>query len=132
MENPDFLKGCVKDYGDKIAVGIDAKDGFVATRGWLEVTNVPSVDFAKKMRDTGVETIVYTDISRDGTLSGANTLIYEVLNKIEGINVIASGGVSFIEDIKVLKNIGVYGAVLGKALYMKKLDLSEAVKIAEE
>lgn len=132
LENPDFLKGCVKDYGDKIAVGIDAKDGFVATRGWLEVTNVPSVDFAKKMRDTGVETIVYTDISRDGTLSGANTLIYEVLNKIEGLNVIASGGVSFIEDIKVLKNIGVYGAVLGKALYMKKLDLSEAVKIAEE
>lgn len=127
IEEPELLKELVEIYGDKIAVGVDAKNGKVATRGWEDVTEVDSVDLIKDMVAIGIKTVIYTDISKDGMLSGPNFEIYEELNKIEGLDVVASGGVTSIEDIKRLRASGSYGAIVGKALYDKRIDLKEAL-----
>lgn len=127
INNFDFLCEMVKKYKDHIAVGVDAKDGYVAVNGWLEVTKVDSVEFCKKLRDNGVSTVIYTDISKDGKLSGTNVEIYRELKKIEGLNVIASGGISSMKDIEALNEFNCYGAIIGKAIYEHKIDLKEVL-----
>ena len=132
LENPDFLAEAVKEFGGSVAVGIDAKDGKVATRGWLDVSDTDAAEFAVRVRDAGVKTIIYTDISKDGTLSGTNMEVYGKLVKIGGLNVIASGGITYIDEIRQLARVGVYGAILGKALYAGLLNLADALRAAEE
>lgn len=132
LENPDFLAEAVKEFGGSVAVGIDAKDGKVATRGWLDVSDTDAAEFAVRVRDAGVKTIIYTDISKDGTLSGTNMEVYGKLVKIGGLNVIASGGIAYIDEIRQLARVGVYGAILGKALYAGLLNLADALRAAEE
>ncbi len=127
IRNYPFVEEAVKKYGDAIAVGVDAKDGFVAVSGWQETTNVKSVEFCKKLRDTGVSTVIYTDISKDGMLSGTNLEIYNELSEIKGLDIVASGGITYIDEIKKLNEMGIYGAIVGKAVYEGKLDLREAL-----
>ena len=128
INNFPFLRDMVKKYGSHIAVGVDAKNEKVAVNGWLEVTEINSFDFCEKLADIGVETVIYTDISRDGKLSGTNVEAYKRLKKIEKLNVIASGGISSENDIKALCSIDCYGAVIGKAIYENKLNLREILK----
>lgn len=130
VENPEFLKNCIKEFGDKIAVGVDIKDGFVAIKGWTEKSDYMGVDFCKKIQDEGVKTIICTDISKDGAMLGTNHELYKMLKKELSIDVIASGGVSSIDDIKRLKEIDIYGAIIGKAYYTGAIDLIEALKVA--
>ena len=132
VNNPQLLDRLLKVYGERIAVGVDAKNGFVAVSGWLNVEKIDSVEFCKKMRDKGVGHVIYTDISKDGTLSGTNMEIYEKLNQIEGLKITASGGITFIEEVEKLNKMGVYGAILGKALYENKLDLNQCLKVAKK
>ena len=128
VKNPDFVRDMVKKFGERIAVGVDVKDGFVAVSGWLETASERGEDFVKKMRDIGVKTVIYTDISKDGMLSGPNISAYESLNKIEGVDIVASGGITHIFEVQTLARMGTSGAILGKALYEGKIDLTEAVK----
>lgn len=129
VTNYPFLEEMVKKYGDKIAVGVDAKDGYVATHGWLETSTLKGVDFCRRLKESGVKTVIYTDISRDGRMQGTNLALYDELSKIKGLNIVASGGISSLEEIVKLKN-KVYGAILGKALYLGAIDLAEALKAA--
>lgn len=131
VRNFKFVEDSVKKYGDKIAVGVDARDGKVAVSGWLETTEIDSLDFCRKLRDAGVKTVIYTDISKDGTLSGTNLEVYEKLAEINGLDVIASGGITFEDEIKKLASMNTYGAIVGKAVYAGKLDLERVLKIAE-
>lgn len=131
VRNFAFVEEAVKKYGDKIAVGVDARDGKVAVSGWLETTEIDSLDFCKKLRDAGVKTVIYTDISKDGTLSGTNLEIYEKLSEIENLDIIASGGITFEDEIKKLASMNTYGAIVGKAVYAGKLDLERVLKIAK-
>lgn len=128
-EDPQFVKEMVQKYGDAIAVGIDARDGKVAVKGWKETTALDSVEFCKEMAGFGVKTIIYTDISKDGMMSGINEEIFYQLAKEIPTNIIASGGVSNLSDLEKLKEIGVYGAIIGKALYTGAIDLKEAVEL---
>jgi phosphoribosylformimino-5-aminoimidazole carboxamide ribotide isomerase len=121
--------GCEK-YGARIAVGIDARDGMAATDGWLEVSQKSAVEFAREMEALGVQTIIYTDIKSDGMLKGPNLKTTQALINAVSINVIASGGVTTIQDIKNLKKIGAYGAIIGRALYTGALDLKSAIAAA--
>jgi phosphoribosylformimino-5-aminoimidazole carboxamide ribotide isomerase len=130
-EKPEFAEAMAAKYGEKIAVGVDARDGRVAVKGWLEVTDIDSVEFCRKMRNAGVKTIIYTDISKDGAMSGTNIEIYRRLNEIEGLDIMASGGVSTLDDVRALADMKLYGAILGKALYTGAIDLAEAVKIVK-
>lgn len=126
-----FVERMVKKYGEKIAVGVDAKDGFVAVSGWEETTKLTGVDFCRKLRDAGVKTVIYTDIGRDGCLAGANLPLYRELSEITGLDIIASGGVSFESDVTALKGMDVHGAIIGKALYEGKLDLVRCLMLAK-
>lgn len=129
LKNPEFVKQMAKKY--KIAVGIDAKNGFVATEGWAEVSNIKACELAKIYADAGVEAIICTDISKDGMLSGVNVKFSEEIAKI-GIKTIASGGVKDLSDIKALKQSGkIYGVIVGKAYYEGSIDLKEAFLIAK-
>ncbi len=127
IRNYPFVENAVKEFGDAIAVGVDAKNGFVAVSGWQETTSVNSVEFCKKLRDTGVSTVIYTDISKDGMLSGTNLEIYKELSTIEGLQIVASGGITYADEIKVLNEMGIYGAIVGKAVYEGKLSLKDAL-----
>lgn len=132
LSNPDFVKKAVEKYGDRIAVGIDAKDGMVAVNGWEEVSSVSALDLAKKMEELGVAYIIYTDIATDGMLKGPNKeAMAEMVQAVPKVNIIASGGVTTIEDVEVLIETGVEGAIIGKALYTDKIDLAEAVEKAK-
>ncbi len=131
VKNPELVKQAVHKYGDIIAVGIDAKDGLVAIEGWEKVSDFSAVSFGKKMQDIGVKTIIYTDISRDGMLQGPNIPAMKEMADSLTIDVIASGGVSNIDDIKALKQSGVAGVIVGKALYTGNVDLAEALRIVE-
>ena len=124
----DFTARMAKKYGDKIAVGVDARDGYVAVSGWLETSREKGVDFCRRLRDAGVQTVIYTDISRDGAEQGTNLELYRELADIEGLNITASGGVSSIEELKELRTIGTHAAILGKALYTGRLDLADVIK----
>lgn len=125
----NMLKEAVKKYGDKIAVGIDAKDGLVAVDGWVNVSKIDYIEFAKKIEDIGVKTIIFTDISRDGTLKGANLRQLSEIESNVSCNIIASGGVRNIEDVRNLKDIGVYGVIIGKAIYSGDIFLQDAIEI---
>lgn len=134
LKNPQLVKDAVHKFGsEKIAVGIDSKDSMVATEGWLESSDVHYIDLARKMIEFGVRYFIVTDISKDGTLSGVNTeQLAELSNAVKGqCNIIASGGVHTIEDIKACKKLGLYGTICGKSIYKGTLDLREAVKIGE-
>lgn len=127
IRNYPFVEEAVKEFGDAIAVGVDAKNGFVAVSGWQETTTVNSVEFCKKLRDTGVATVIYTDISKDGMLSGTNLEIYKELSTVEGLQIVASGGITYADEIKTLNKMGIYGAIVGKAVYEGKLSLKDAL-----
>lgn len=131
LKNPELVQQAVDAYGDKIAVGIDAKQGMVATESWTEDSQMDFIDLAKAMEKMGVATIIYTDIGRDGTLSGPDVQGLDRLNKAVGCNVIASGGVTTITDILVMKDKKMYGTICGKCIYKKTLDLREAVGICK-
>lgn len=131
VENQDFLKTAVKKYGDKIAVGVDIKDGFVAIKGWTEASSYSCFDFCEKMRETGVKTLICTDISKDGAMQGTNRELYRELAEKFDIDIVASGGVSTLDDIKALKKLGLYGAIIGKAYYIGAIDLKEALEAAK-
>lgn len=124
----EFTKRMAQKYGDKIAVGVDARDGYVAVSGWLETSKEKGVDFCRRLRDAGVKTVIYTDISRDGAEQGTNLALYRELSEIQGLNITASGGVSSIAELKELQTIGTHAAILGKALYTGRLDLREVIK----
>lgn len=127
-ENIDFVKEMVEKYGDKIAVGVDARDNKVAIKGWLEQTEIDSIKFCMELDKIGVKTIIYTDILRDGMLNGANIDIYkELLNNISA-NIIASGGVSSIDEIIEFSKLNIYGVIIGKGIYTGAIDLKEVLK----
>lgn len=133
LNNPEFVKTAVSKYGGRIAVGIDAKDGMVAVNGWEEVSNISALSLANKMQDIGVEHIIYTDIATDGMLQGPNiTAMAEMVATVPGIDIIASGGVSSVQDITALKPTGVGGAIIGKALYTDRLTVKDAICAANK
>ncbi len=132
VTNPDFLKEAVQAYGPKIAVGIDIREGYAAIRGWTEKSAWPAFEFAEKMKDLGVMTLIVTDISRDGAMKGTNTGLYKELKKRLSLQIIASGGVSDLTDIETLRDQGLYGAIIGKAYYTGAIDLREAIRCAGE
>ena len=126
-----FLEEAVAAYGEKIAVGIDLKDGYVAIKGWTEKTQLTAVDFCEQMQALGVTTIIVTDISKDGAMKGTNHGLYEELSARLGMQLVASGGVSSIDDVKRLATRGLYGAIIGKAYYTGAIDLKEAIAAAD-
>lgn len=126
----DFLKEAVKAYGEKIAVGADVKDGKIAVKGWLEQSDVTLDEFFLKMQDLGVKDIICTDISRDGAMRGTNLELYRELSAKYSLDITASGGVSSIEDVKRLREMNLYGAIIGKAYYTGAVDLEEAIEVA--
>ncbi len=133
VEEPEFLKDMVEKFGaDAIAAGVDAKDGMVAIQGWEQVSTVTATDLCLKMKEYGVKHIIYTDISRDGMLSGPNIPATKKLTEETGLDIIASGGVSCMEDLQALYDAGISGAIMGKALYEKRVDLEEAVRRFEK
>jgi phosphoribosylformimino-5-aminoimidazole carboxamide ribotide isomerase len=131
LNNKELVKEAVKRYREKIAVGIDAKNGLVAVDGWVNVSNSNYIDFAKAMEQAGVKTIIFTDISRDGTLIGPNIEATVLLNESVSCNIIASGGMKGMEDIESLAGIKMYGAIIGKALYSSRISLNEAIAVGK-
>ena len=127
----DFLKRALDAYGEKIAVGVDIKDGYVAINGWLEKSELEAFAFCRELEAIGVKTIIATDISKDGAMQGANHSLYERLGREVGINVVASGGVSSVEDVRALADMDLYGAIIGKAYYTGAISLSEAIRVAK-
>ena len=125
-----FLREAIKEYGKKIAVGADVKDGYIAIKGWLEKSQISLDVFLEKMQCLGVDNIICTDISRDGAMKGTNIELYKRLSEKYSLNITASGGVSDIEDVKKLKEMGLYGAIIGKAYYTGVIDLKEALEVA--
>ena len=130
LEDEELLKRACDEYGDKIAVGVDIKDGFVAVKGWLEKSETDAFDFCEKMQSLGVGTLICTDISKDGNMKGTNLELYRLLSERFSVNITASGGVSSLEDIKRLRELNLYGAIIGKAYYIGKINLSEAIEVA--
>lgn len=134
VKNPEFIQELIGRFGsDKIVLGLDAKEGMVAIEGWVEKSSLSAVDFGKDMRKLGVETAVFTDVSRDGLLQGPNLVLTEEMARETGIKIIASGGVSTVDnirDLKAIENLGVNGAIIGKAIYDGKIELSEALAAA--
>ena len=123
----DFTARMARKYGDKIAVGVDARDGYIAINGWKELSSETGIEFCRRLKDVGVQTVIYTDISRDGAEKGTNLELYRELAKIEGLNITASGGVSSLEELAELERIGTHAAILGKALYTGRLDLKTVI-----
>ncbi len=131
VENEDFLKEALSLFKDKVAVGVDLKDGYVAIKGWTEKSALSAQDFLSKMEALGVRTVICTDISRDGAMQGSNNELYKELSAKYNINLVASGGVSDINDIRTLNDMGLYGAIIGKAYYIGAIDLKEAIEVAQ-
>ena len=131
VQNPAFLEEMVQKYGEKIAVGVDIKDGMVAIKGWTEVSTESCFDFCEKLQKIGVKTIICTDISKDGLLSGTNLELYKELSEKFSVDIVASGGVTTLDDVKKLADMGMYGAILGKALYTGNIDLKAVVELTK-
>ena len=131
LKDPSLLKNALREYGDRIAVGVDLKDGKVAVKGWLETSNKDGIEFLKELEDLGVEGVIVTDISRDGAMKGTNLDLYGRIKEEVSLKVTASGGVSTIEDIVALKSMGLYGAIIGKAYYTGAIKLKEALEALE-
>ena len=131
IENPEFLVEMVHKYKDKIAVSVDAHEQKVAVNGWKEVKSIDSFEFCKTLSDIGVDNIIYTDISKDGKMSGTNIEIYRRLSEVITSKITASGGITYKEEITELKSLNIYGAIVGKAIYENTLNLEEIIKTAE-
>ena len=129
--NLDFVKTAVDKYGDRIAVGADLKDGYVAVKGWVEKTDLSCENFFAQMQDVGVKTVICTDISKDGAMMGTNLELYRSLSERFSMQIVASGGVSSLEDVKRLSQMGLYGAIIGKAYYTGAIDLAQAIEVAK-
>lgn len=127
-----FLRRAVEKYGRRIAVGIDVRDGYVAIKGWTELSEYTLEKFADMMQEIGVSTIICTDISRDGAMRGTNRELYKALSETMDMDIVASGGVSTIEDVAELAGYGIHGAIIGKAYYTGAIDLAEAVRTGEQ
>ncbi len=130
VTSPGFVEEAVKKYGDKIAVGVDIKDGTVAIKGWTESSGIDAFEFCKKMQSIGVATLICTDISKDGAMQGTNRELYKTLSKQFSLQIVASGGVSTLDDVKALAAMNLYGAIIGKAYYIGAIDLKEAIALA--
>ena len=128
----EFTARMAQKYGDKIAVGVDARDGYIAINGWKELSSETGIEFCRRLKDVGVQTVIYTDISRDGAERGTNLELYRELAKIEGLNITASGGVSSLEELAELERIGTHAAILGKALYTGRLDLKTVIDAVQD
>ncbi len=131
VNDMEFLKEAIAKYGEKIAVGVDIKDGYVAIKGWTEKSAYSCFDFCEIMQKLGVKTLICTDISKDGAMKGTNRELYKALSEKFSIDITASGGVSSIEDIKALRAMNLYGAIIGKAYYIGAIDLKEALEVAK-
>ena len=131
VTNEEFLSSMLKKHGDKIAVGADVKDGYIAIKGWREKSEYTLDSFLDKMEALGVKTVICTDISKDGAMAGTNRELYARLSEKYSLNIIASGGVSSISDVKALKEMNLYGAIIGKAYYTGDINLQEAIEVAK-
>ena len=131
IENEDFLRSAVEKYGDKIATGADIRDGYVSVKGWTEQSGVTLEAFCEKMEEIGVSTVICTDISRDGAMRGTNREMYRMLSGKFRLNITASGGVSTLEDVRSLRAMNLYGAIIDKAYYTGDINLKEAVEVCK-
>ncbi len=131
VTDPELLKRAIERFGDKIAVSADVKDGFVAIKGWTEKSDIDVFSFFENLEKTGVKTVICTDVSKDGAMQGANHSLYKELNDRFDMDIIASGGVSSIEDVTRLKKEGLYGAIIGKAYYTNAISVKEAIEVAK-
>lgn len=131
VTNEEFLSSMLKKHGDKIAVGADVKDGYIAIKGWREKSEYTLDSFLDKMEALGVKTVICTDISKDGAMAGTNRELYARLSEKYSLNIIASGGVSSISDVRALKEMNLYGAIIGKAYYTGDINLQEAIEVAK-
>ncbi len=131
MEDQQFLMKMVEKYGEKIVVGVDVRGGFVAIRGWTQISKVECFDFVSSLEKLGVRTVMCTDISKDGAMNGTNVDLFRRLNDRFDLDVIASGGVTTLDDVRALRDAGIYGATIGRALYAGKIDLAEAIEAAK-
>ena len=131
VTDPDFLKSAVREYGKRIAVGADIRDGEIAIRGWTEKSGVKTDDFMKEMDDLGVGCVIVTDVSKDGAMKGTNRELYRELSQKYRVPITASGGVSNLDDVIALRKLNLYGAIIGRAYYDKAIDLTEAIKVAK-
>ncbi|MBQ8747690.1 MAG: 1-(5-phosphoribosyl)-5-[Clostridia bacterium] len=132
IEDPAFLKAAAKEYGAHIAVGVDIKDGYVAVRGWTEVSGRECFEFCRELQSLGIRTVISTDISRDGMQGGTNRELYARLKNELSMNIIASGGISTLDDLSAMRALGVYGAIVGRVLYTGALKLEDALAVARE
>ena len=126
-----FLRSAIEKYGDRIAVGADIKDGFVAIKGWIEKSEYTAEAFFEKMQSVGVKTVICTDISKDGAMKGTNLELYRKLSEKYSVDIVASGGVSSMADVEALSEMGMYGAVIGKAYYTGAINLKDAIEVAK-
>ncbi len=131
VKDEAFLKEAVLKYGERVAVGVDIKDGKVAIHGWQEKSELDAMEFCKKLEQIGVKTVICTDISKDGAMQGTNHALYKEMSEKFSLDIIASGGVSSIEDVKKLAKLNIYGAIIGKAYYIGAIDIKEAVREAK-
>ena len=131
VNDEEFLKAALSKYGDKIAVGVDIKDGYVAIKGWTEKSQYSCFEFCEKMQELGVKTLICTDISKDGAMQGTNRELYRELSEKFSMDITASGGVSTIDDVKSLAKMGIYGAIIGKAYYIGAISIKEAIEVAK-
>lgn len=131
VTNEAFVKEACAEYGERIAVGADIKDGKIAIKGWTEKSELDAMEFCEKMQMIGVRTVICTDISKDGAMMGTNHELYRAMSEKLSMQIIASGGVSSIDDVKRLASLGIYGAIIGKAYYTGAIDLKEAIEVAE-
>lgn len=132
VTNPALMDEACAKYGNKIASGIDAKDGFVAIKGWVEQSKLTPLNVALDMKSRGVDTVIYTDINRDGALCGVNVEATQKLSQDSGMNIIASGGMATLDDVKAVKERGIYGAILGKSIYSGSIDFEQALKLSKQ
>ena len=130
VNDPDFLKEAVEKFKEKIAVGVDIKDGYVAIKGWTEKSSYDAFEFCEKMQNIGVKNLICTDVSKDGAMQGTNHELYRSLSEKFDMQITASGGVSSIEDVKKLAELGLYGAIIGKAYYTGAILLKEAIEVS--
>ena len=131
VTDPAFLRAVLERWGNRIAVGVDLKDGLVAIKGWTETSSLTAEDFFRQMQELGVATVICTDISRDGAMKGTNRALYQKLSQSFSMDLIASGGVSSMEDVLALQKLGLYGAIIGKAYYTGAIDLASAIEVTK-
>lgn len=132
IEDPAFLAAAAKEYGDRLAVGVDIREGYVAVRGWTEVSGRECFDFCRELQSLGIRTVISTDISRDGMQGGTNRALYERLKSDLSMNIIASGGISTLDDLRAMRDLGVYGTIVGRVLYTGAMELTDALAVARE